>query len=168
LGAQVIAYADNKLTPTFLIVEGKIQITKEIAAEWFQGNSNTATAESEVSKSLLATREIYFRTVQKGGQLWGSFDFRNSDGKTIEAITTDANGKKLDLSALIKNGALNQNFAGFCANLGSSDLTACRDIDPSKYEKIWVTDSGMPVLSDDFKIDESFSATPSKSGIITK
>jgi hypothetical protein len=167
-GMQVIAYANNKRSPSFLIVEGKIQLTKETAASWFGSKSTQTQPEKDVIKNFLETREIYFRTVQKAGQLWGSFDFRNAEGKTIEAMATDENGKQVDVSAVMKNGTLNQEFGGFCVNLGSDDLTACRDIDPSKYEGMWVKDAGMPALTDDFKIDADFSGAPTKPGILTK
>ena len=111
-------FADNKLAPTFLALEGRYRYSDASAARTF-GTDPATNARN--------FRQIYFRAVQKGGQIWGRFIFR--DGAAAQ-ITTYTVGNTNDLAGY---GA----EAGFCYNLGVEAAVPCTDVNYLDYASLW-------------------------------
>src|SRR6185437_7285911 len=73
-------FADQTVNPDFLAIEGKVRYSDALAAVIFAPKAGLPAGLSNI-------RTIYFRAVQKGSQIWGSFDLQDADGKTISLPT---------------------------------------------------------------------------------
>ncbi|MFK7826974.1 MAG: hypothetical protein AB8G05_22720 [Oligoflexales bacterium] len=157
-GMHLIVLANKKENPSFLVLEGKLSYTQE-AAEKTWPESNAAA-----HQDFHTVREVYFRTVQKGSQIWGSFDFKNSDNLTIESII-DVSGFPIDLTKMMRNGSSDIPYQGICQNLGSDEWVDCVDINYQDYNSLWLEDANVSAIGPNFELSIDFGAPPEKVGI---
>ena len=157
-GMHLIVFADRKENPNFLILEGKLSYTKE-AAEKTWPESNAAS-----HPNFHTVREVYFRTVQKGSQIWGSFDFKNAENQTIES-PIEVSGFPFDLTNIMRNGRTNIPYQGICQNLGSDEWVDCVDINYKDYDSIWLMDENISEVDADFDLPIDFGEAPTTVGI---
>ena len=134
-GFNVQVYADNKLDPTFLIVEGKFSYSATQASAWSVGDSNPCSTE------MASTRKLHIRTVQKGTQIWSSAKFYDENDE-LHSCTVGA----IDLFDSISTG--------YCENLadGASDFgqnPECTDITVADYDSIWGTETSFGYVTSD-------------------
>lgn len=142
-------FADSKTAPTFMALEGRYRYSEAVANRtWGDGTPSAATG-------LRNIREIYFRAVQKSGQIWGRFIFRKGDGTTVDTyMATD------DIKNTISS------VAGVCQNLGSSATVACTEIEYTDYDSLWVGETNMENLTSS-PVDIDWTGAPDKEQLCT-
>jgi len=153
-------YANDKKRLTFLAMEGKIRLTEKSAALWF--------SKPEDTDALRSVREIYFRTVLKDKQLWGSFDFKDAAGKTVASYITDAAGNPINLTKLIRDGVAGVDYGGICQNVGDKDISECTKIRAADYASLWIGDAALTGTDPGYVIPVSFAGAPTQDGVVVK
>ena len=117
-GMHIRVLTDDKNAPTFYIIEGRYKYRAEKAAGFAQ-------------HGLGGTREIYFKTVQKSGQVWGQFNFLDENGNDVLP------GGLTDLIvAALKAGVCKSTVTG-------ADVASCTEITPANYASLWLNRTGM-------------------------
>jgi hypothetical protein len=106
-GMHIRIMTDDKLNPTFYHLEGLYQYNEEKAAEL-------------ANAGLAATRQIYFKTIQQDGEIWGSFEFRDEN----DALLSVMHGS-VDVIAQLADGV--------CKTLATGEDTECGAIDPDDF-----------------------------------
>ena len=147
-GLRMTILADNIDNPSFIVLEGKIRYTEALAVRFPEVY--------QLPDSFATVREVYFRVVQKGTQLWGSFDYKNADNQTIVAPLMPG----VDLTAILRNGTSGEDYAGICQNFGSDEWVECTAINYRDYDDLWVGDSNLPGVGPDFGLEVDFSDPP--------
>ena len=148
-------YASEKDDPNFFAIEGSVRLT-EAATQAIWGDDEVTQAIPE----LLDTRDIYFRTVRSGDELWGSFDFKNADDETLDLSVSPINGVTIDFGPILRDGTSGEDYAGICQNFGSDEQVECSNIDGSSYATLWQSDEAtngpteyqIPVPMDDVPV----------------
>jgi hypothetical protein len=120
-GMHLRIMTDDKINPTFYVIEGRY-------------NYSAAKAAGFAEHGLDGTREIYFQTIQSGGQIWGKFEFRDSSDELISAP-----GVTGAILAVLGNGV--------CKNTSDGADEACGDIDTSVYAGLWLGRTQMDSLT---------------------
>lgn len=156
-GFHLFVMANEKQNADFVLIEGKMRYTKESADQVFGNPAEPLPAE------FLAIREIYFRTVQKGTQIWGSFDLKDENGKTISSIIDGS-----DLPRVLRDGLAGAAYSGVCQNLGTAVFGDCRDINYHDYDTMWVGAEKFETVGADFVLKTDFSGAPTADGLVTK
>jgi hypothetical protein len=158
-GVHLVILADNKERPSFIAIEGKYRYEDAVA--------DKIVADSPANLALFKeTREIYFRTIQANNQLWGSFDFKSRQGKTIAFEYTDPSGNKLNLPDLMRNGPKNAPYAGVCQDAKSTEISECTRIDYHDYASIWVGDDKLSRVESTYSQSIDFTSPPTVNGFV--
>jgi hypothetical protein len=159
-GIHLVIFADNKQNPTFVAIEGKYRYDPAVAKKILDA--------AEPGPSLFKnTIEIYFRTVQVNEQLWGSFDFKDSEGKTVAMDILDDKGKLISLTELMRNGPGGEAYGGICQNLSSKDLAECSRINYKDYAAVWRGDENLQRVEANYRHPIAYGTAPEKVGFVT-
>jgi len=121
-------FADSKVAPKFLALEGRYRYSDALAARTWGSHAGTNAPN---------IRQVYFRAVQKDGQIWGRFIFRDGSGAQITTYTIASPN---DLTYFAQE-------QGFCQNLGSQAPVACSAISYATYNDLWVGEDAMENLT---------------------
>lgn len=121
-GVHIRIMTDDKNNPTFYLIEGRYKYTE-------------AKALGFAAFGLGGTREIYFQTIQAGGQIWGRFEFRDAD----DALLTVSGLAGVELAA-VNNGV--------CKNTSDGTVSNCDEIDTAKYADLWKGRTGMDAMTE--------------------
>lgn len=148
-GMRVLVLADAKVNPSFYRIEAKIRYSEDFAKQIFNPE------DSSVPVNFDQVRTIYIRAVQKGSELWGSFDFQDENGATIISPLGD-----IDLARLLRDGFSNNDYAGICQQIGSDELIACEDIDYLDYQDYWLGDTNFEGVAVDYSLPIDFGELP--------
>lgn len=161
-GMHYRVLANGEKNPDWILVEGKMHYSAEAMQKAYDDSNKTLPPE------ITSVTECYFRIVQQGRQIWGSFDFKGADGNTISMPTT-IGGVTFDMAQVLRDGSGGVPHAGVCENLGVNRFVACTDIRYSDYDSVWIGDdkfTGVPV---DYAFPTGlFDGAPSKDGLLTK
>jgi hypothetical protein len=120
-GMHLRVMTDDKINPTFYVIEGRYRYSEAKAAGFAAYN-------------LDDTREIYFQTIQSGGQIWGKFEFRDVNDELLSLP-----GVTGAILAVLGNGV--------CKNTSDGADETCGDIDTSKYANLWLGRAQMDSLT---------------------
>jgi len=120
-GMHLRIMADDKINPTFYLIEGRYRYSEAKAAGFAAHN-------------LDRTREIYFQTIQRGSQIWGKFEFRDEEDSLV--TLPGAGGAIL---SILNNG--------ICKNTSTGADAVCGDIDIGQYASLWLGRSQMDSVS---------------------
>ena len=153
-GMRVLVFADSKDEPSFYRIEAKIRYSESFANIVFD------PSKVDTPDNFEQVREIYLRAVQKGDEIWGSFDFKNAEGQTI---SSSSNG--FDTGMILRNGFSDIDYAGICQNLGSEDLKECETILYTDYDQFWIGDELFEGVGVEYELPVSFGQIPSE-GVI--
>jgi len=140
-------FADSKKAPTFLALEGRYRYSDALAAR---------TWGSQTSTNAPNIRQVYFRAVQKDGQIWGRFIFRDAAGAQINTYSLSSPN---DLTYFSQT-------QGFCQNLGSDSPVACSAVTYTDYDSLWDGEDNMENLTAS-PVDISWDGAPSSQQFCT-
>lgn len=157
-GVTLRILADTRENPSFVIIEGKFSYPAEVAEKLFA----SANGSPESFKKI---REIYVRSVQKGTQIWGTFDFKDETGATIQTPMITENGV-VDFTKVLKDGVTNAPYSGVCQNRGTDAQVACTEINYTDYAGVWKGDAAIAPVLPEFDITIDFSNPPVADGIV--
>lgn len=150
--AEIRILGDKARASSVIIVEGKWHLSAE-------RGQRIAAENPQLDPSFGNTREIYFRTVQKGQQVWGSFDFKDAEGKTIVPV----NGS-IDLAKIVRDGTGGISYSGVCENFGTQAFADCKDIEYRAFDGVWNGDSAFERF-ESYPLPQDFSVLPRR-GVI--
>jgi hypothetical protein len=120
-GMHIRIMTDDKLAPTFYMLEGRYMYRAEKVGH--------------LPAFLQATREIYFRAVQQDGQIWGQFEFRDADG----ALVAGENALQNLILAAVQQGQ--------CKSISDGSDVTCTAVDPAQYASLWQGREAMDDMS---------------------
>ncbi|MFK7826972.1 MAG: hypothetical protein AB8G05_22710 [Oligoflexales bacterium] len=145
--------SEKKKDAEFVLMEGKILLEEATSAKWFTG-------EDEFGENLIDTREIYFRTVVKPEQIWGTIDFKDETSARI----TGSNAVNVVLD-LLRDGPSETPYTGVCQNQGSGNIAPCDQIDYLEYNLLWSTDELFAASPFEYDLGIDFTDIPEEQGL---
>lgn len=152
---RLTTLANKRRDPDFIVIEGKFRYSASVAEQLF--------GRTDLDPAFKQVRDVYMRVVQKGHQIWGSMDYKDASGQTIQVPVP---GTTYDLTGILRNGRSNIPYAGVCQNLGSDQWVDCVDIDYKLYDALWVGDASYTVPQPNYQLPVSFGSAPTKDGIV--
>lgn len=158
-GVHAMIYSNKTLDADFFVLEGNVRLTESSANNFVNSSSVKLPA------SFRDVRKIYFRLVQKGRQIWGSMDYEDQSGRTISA-SYPVGSASIDVTKVLRDGFTGESYAGVCQDLGTSEITNCRDIDGADYVDTWVGDGAFTEVDADYKFPINFGAAPTQDGFV--
>lgn len=126
-----------------------------------------AEADSTLPASFADVREIYFRSVAKGGQIWGSYDFKDAEGHTV-VMEVEIDGQVVDLGQLMRNGSGALPYAGFCQDLLAPEWVNCTAIQHDDYDALWLGDAGLSPVAWPYELPIHFLDPPAADGLVKR
>lgn len=160
-GMDIRIWADAKSSPDHFAIEGSLRLDSVIAQAFW-----SADEISQSFPSILEVREIYFRTVKHGSNLWGSFDFKDADGQTVDLSIEVQNGISIDFASILKDGNSGEDYAGVCQLLGSEEQVDCQSIDYLAYTGLWYGDEAINGSLDEYQIPVDMTSLPEDYGVV--
>ncbi len=127
--------------PDVVVTEGSMGLSPAAAAASFSAVG--------LPHELTLTRQVYFRVVQAGGQIWSQLDLKDEAGLPIA-----------DSSGMADRW---RSAAGVCQNLSKNAETVCTDIDPKLYLPVWQGATAYVVPPFDYQIPVAFGEAPKES-----
>ena len=65
---------------------------------------------TEAIPEFLDVREIYFRTIKQGDELWGSFDFKDEANATPSLSISPINGVTVEFGPILRDGTTGEDY----------------------------------------------------------
>jgi len=147
-GFHLRIFADSKENPKFIALQGRYSYSAETSAASFGKDGNT---------TLEKLRYIDFKTVKKGSQVWGQFEFTDENDAAFPwTIGTGAGA----VDILAKFAAAE----GICQNLDSDEWVTCTDITYGDYDALWDNKTDF-VRIEASPIDVDWENKPTKPGL---
>jgi hypothetical protein len=150
-GFHLKIFAEDKEKPSFIALEGKYRYTAATIADITKGQQGCPGAE------LAKLRNVYFQTVQRGGQIWGKFTFLDEAGQSLSC----------DLGGGVDPFALMARADGICQNVGSDRWVPCTEVDYTKYVGLWQGEDAFATVTESPVSEDTWANPPTERGLCT-